>query len=195
MGSSIKVTEFVSRGGIVEVYRKADPSGNRVFFDVVCGTSQVDTEGAHTVNRMVPLRFVSDLVLGVLNAMKYIANAHRDMRDSGVIPAVLDGWSTKSVDPFSDDFEGYKFVESFTSQAVVCEIYQSAEEDDLGPYVFSRLANLRGKQPDTALFIQQRDLRDLAIVLLRASQYWDDREVRSTENYNKADTQGGYYAE
>jgi len=184
MVDSVKVAEFGDSGVVVEVYHKYVGSAQKVFFDVVCATECV--EG--TARYFSPFTRVPNIplmVMSVVEAMTYISERHKEMRDGDGAREVpeMSGSSCsglKELEP-SAVMQDVTSLKEFSKGSVVAELV-ATEEGEVTSFsvcCWREYVNGAGDR-EREFFIQQRDLRDLIIVLLRAWMYVRDNWGDST---------------
>jgi len=181
-----KVAEFGERSVVVEVYQKFVSSVGKNFFDVVCASECV--EG---VNRFLsPLTRVEDiprLISAVVESMEYISDRHKELRSSDVntvsdnsaveIPYLYTNSNCRGADgiEFDQMQSSLSHIKEFKKGSVVSEL---CAEDINGVTVFKVCCWREFPSSEGArkrvFYIQQRDLRDLIQVLIKAQVYVKD---------------------
>jgi hypothetical protein len=179
MNERVKVAEFGELKVNLEVYQKYSESANKHFFDVVCTSECVEGDSRY-LSPMVLVDSIPHLVLAVMEAMEYISDRHRDLRKIEETPTSVDSPKYTyhfDADSFNPDVlkDTLTHVKEFRKGMIVCDLYSSGETDYNRLQVccwkeFQDSSGIRKKD----LYIQQRDLRDLVSILVRAQLYVRD---------------------
>lgn len=184
---SVKVSEFgETTSAIVEVYQKVVEPSQKTFFDVVCASECVEGSTRY-LSPLVRISSTNHLAVAIMEAMLYISERHKEIREAKA-PASEGSESLQRVVRFLDDAESFKqtiatkyeTIKEFKSGSVICELLVSEEG---GSQVFSvccwrEFSNGGARVRD--FFIQQRDLRNLVIALMRARIYFQEHWGSST---------------
>jgi len=181
MSDLTKVTEFGDSNVVVEVYQKYLLSANKHFFDVVCASECVEGVNRY-LSPLVRVEDIPHVISGVVDAMEYISTRHKDLRssDSGgapeavSIPYKYSSSLCRGADgiEFDQMRDALSHIKEFKRGSVVSEIYT---EETNGVNVFKvccwreYTTTLGALQRE--FYIQQRDLRDLIQVLIKAWVY------------------------
>jgi hypothetical protein len=179
--SPVKVAEFGELSIVVEVYQKYVASVSKYFFEIVCASECV--EG---ISRFLsPLTRVDDiprLISGVVDAMEYISDRHKELRASdgsitpqgSSLPYKYSNSTCHGADgiEIADMQKSLSHIKEFKRGSVVCELYT---EEINGVNVFKvccwrEYSDSEGSR-QREFYIQQRDLRDLIQVLIKAQLY------------------------
>ena len=90
-----------------------------------------------------------------------------------------------------------ELVKSFQEGSAVCEVWESRSPDGVKIYFDIRCNRefLTGGERKRGPFIQQRDMRDLLIAIVRAEQYISDRhaEIRRSRRDEEDEGADGAY--
>lgn len=177
MNKPLKVSEFGEARALVEVYQKIVETSQKTFFDVVCASECIEGTTRY-LYPLVRLPSVPYLVVAVMEAMTYISDRHKEIREADREPSTPLEQSQRVIrflDEPSEDFKvKYETVKEFKSGSVIGELLLS---DDNGTQVFNvccwrEFTNGGSRVRD--FFIQQRDLRNLVIVLMRTWIYFQE---------------------
>lgn len=177
MTRSLRVSEFGETSALVEVYQKTAEASQKTFFDVVCASECVEGTTRY-LSPLVRIPSIPHLVVAVMEAMAYISDRHKEIRDADCgpsVPAEQPQRALRFFDGPTEDFRSkYETVKEFKSGSVIGELLLS---DDNGTQVFHVCCwreFTTGGARVRDFFIQQRDLRNLVIALMRAWIYFQE---------------------
>ena len=174
----LRVSEFGGTSALVEVYQKTVEPSQKTFFDVVCASECVEGTTRY-LSPLVRIPSIPHLVVAIMEAMTYISDRHKEIRDADrgspvpleqpqrVIRFLEEGLS----EAFQLKYDG---VKEFKSGSVLGELILSEENGTQVFYVccWREFTNNGARVRD--FFIQQRDLRSLVTVLMRAWIYFQE---------------------
>lgn len=198
-----KVAEFGDDiQGIVEVYQKENESG-RVFFDVVCASSCVVDSSRYLVP-FVPVSRIPHLVMGVSEAMTYIARRYKDAESPPVRdftePSGRLHWSSASLGPDQMGWGGRKTVREFTKGPVIVEVYSRTEGEKDIFEIRCGASFLQQAERRREEYVQQRDLRKLIFTLAKTWIFLESYQapvegIPGDTFGNVSGIDGGFYEE
>lgn len=177
MTRSLRVSEFGDTSALIEVYQKVVEPSQKTFFDVVCASECVEGTTRY-LSPLVRIPSIPHLVVAIMEAMTYISDRHKEIRDSECSPCAPLEQPQRVIrfleGPPEDFKANYETVKEFKSGSVIGELLLS---EDNGTQVFQvccwREFTSNGARVRD-FFIQQRDLRSLVIILMRAWIYFQE---------------------
>lgn len=186
MTDPVKVAEFGETGAIVEVYQKFSESAQKIFFDVTCASECVEGSSRYLFP-LLRIERVPHLVIAVLEAMTYISDRHKEIReaveDFEPQSSSMKCYGITDINP--DDVRAeVSPVKEFKRGSVVAEIVVEEKGDvEIFSVCCWREHNTPSGGRDREFFIQQRDLRDLCVALVKSWLYvhenWGSTPVTS----------------